>query len=164
VCAEGAPSVKGRALWRNLVEAERDFFTARHGFVTEADDRVGIIQQALHKPSERGAALRVLLSRPIPESQALFDDLVQLASVGHADLRLCQELIVRMPRSWVLSKIEASAERLLSEGTDEEYRRLLELYFQLDNDLTMRLASRAASHRDENISEAGRDFLRLLRR
>lgn len=152
-----------RALWRDLVEAEGNFLAARHSFVRAAANPVAILRDALHRPSERGIALRLLRSLPTKDSLGLFDDLVELASVGHADISLARELIVRMPRDWVLSNIEATAQPLLLGATDEEYRRLLELYILLDPNLTMQLASRAAASQDEDIREAGADFLDRLR-
>jgi hypothetical protein len=44
----------------------------------------------------------------------------------------------------------------------EEYRRLLELYIQIDTDITKRLALRASLSNIEDIREAGEDFLALL--
>ena len=58
--------------------------------------------------------------------------------------------------------MEALAEPLLADGTDDEYRRFLELYSELDNDLARKLAQRAAQHIDLHVREAGEDFLTIL--
>jgi hypothetical protein len=50
----------------------------------------------------------------------------------------------------------------LRAGAHEEYRRLLELYFLLDRDLTQALATRASHHSDPDTREAGEDFLKRL--
>jgi hypothetical protein len=157
--AEGASDV---ALWLEVLRHERRYITARAAFLTGAQDRVGILSQALHTPSQRGTALRVVPLLDEPVRRALFDDLVRLASVGHADVTLCRDAIRSLPREWVLAHIEASAEPLLLAGDEEEYRRLLELYEQLDADLTRRLATRAARDDRADVREAGNDFLERL--
>jgi hypothetical protein len=44
----------------------------------------------------------------------------------------------------------------------EEYRRLLELYLLLDEELTRKLAQRALANSDPEVIEAGQDFIELL--
>jgi hypothetical protein len=100
----------------------------------------------------------------LADRQALFPDLVWLASWGHGLVQNARDAILSLPRGWVLARIEAIAEPLLAqssaEGQFEEYRRMLELYQQLgDPDLVRRLAHRAAQHPDEDVIEAGHDFL-----
>ncbi len=46
---------------------------------------------------------------------------------------------------------------------DDTYRRLLELYSQIDQNLTLRLARRAAAHSDPDTREAGEEFLRSMK-
>ncbi|WP_254174517.1 hypothetical protein [Planktothrix pseudagardhii] len=62
-----------------------------------------------------------------------------------------------------MNNIENAAEEVLADGTDEEYRRLLELYINIDDHLTERLVKRALSHEDEDIREAGEDFQKYLK-
>ena len=151
-----------RALWTAVVEGEGRFTAARAAFMTEASDRVAVVRAALGTASQRGTALRVLRLFTVAERQDLFDELVRLASVGHADVALSREAILALPRDWVLANLDAHAEPVLRVGTYEEYRRLLELYVRLDPDLTRRLATRAAAHHDDDIREAGEDFLERL--
>ena len=66
------------------------------------------------------------------------------------------------PKMWLLENIEKSAEPLLQDGTDEEYRRLLELYIDIDRELTQRLARRALQHDEPDIHEVGEDFQNYL--
>jgi hypothetical protein len=44
-------------------------------------------------------------------------------------------------------------------GTYDEYRRFLELYIEIDTELTKKLAMRAIQSPDFDIREAGEDFL-----
>jgi hypothetical protein len=155
-------ATRDEALWRALVDREKAFYAARAAFMSGATDRVAVLRSALRSAAERGTALRVLPLLPVAERQALFDDLVRLASVGHADVQLVRDAILSLPRDWTLTRLEAAAEPLLQDGTDEEYRRLLELYVQIDPTLTRQLAARAVRHTDEHVREAGEDFLARL--
>ncbi len=153
---------RDRVLWTAVVESEGRFTGARAAFITGAADRLAVVHAALGMVPQRGTALRLLPSLSVAERQALFGELVRLASVGHADIELVRQAILSLPRDWVVANVEARAEPLLRGGTDEEYRRLLELYVQLDRDLARRLATRAAGHDDADIREAGEDFLEHL--
>jgi hypothetical protein len=145
-------------LWSALLETELAFTAARMDFLARSIDRMEVIREALHDPAQRGTGLRVLPYLKVEERQELFKDLVELASVGHSDIALCREAILSLPREWVVANIERFAEPLLQAGDYEEYRRLLELYNELDSDLTSRLATRAAQSEDADIREAGEDF------
>ena len=62
------------------------------------------------------------------------------------------------------TKLESpfAVEPYLCTGSYDEYRRFLELYRALDRELAWKLARRAAAHGDEDIREAGEDFLESL--
>lgn len=150
-------------LWRKLLDSEIAFIKVRMSFYAHCTDKVAVIRKALRDPVQRGTALRTLFDMQIKERQQLFDDLVDLASVGHADIALCRKVILSLPRDWVVSHIESSAEPLLYQGTYEEYRRLLELYIDIDHDLAYRLATRALQNNDADIREAGEDFIERLK-
>jgi len=62
----------------------------------------------------------------------------------------------------LIGVIPSIAEPILSSGTDDEYRRILELYEKIDGALTEQLARRAAANADPDIQEAGIDFLNRL--
>lgn len=116
----------------------------------------------MQKPSHRGTALRIIPLLPVKERMELFEELVELASFGHSDISLCRDIIVNLPKEFLLSYIENTAEKLLAIGTDEEYRRLLELYILIDENLTRKLALRALENDVEDIREAGEDFIESL--
>lgn len=149
-------------LWQQVVNNEVAYIQTRQSFFAHCKNRVEALKQALHSPVERGTALRVLDYLPVEERQSLLDDLVDLASVAHADIALCRQVILSLPKIWLLSNIEKSAEPLLQAGAEEEYRRLLELYVELDKDLAERLARRASQHREPDVQEVGEDFLSYL--
>lgn len=149
---------KDMELWRKLFESEITYIQTRQKFLNHSTNRVAMIEKALHNPAERGTALRLIEYFTTEECQSLFDDLVNLASVSHSDIELARKAILYLPKSWLLSNIENSAELLLKEGTDEEYRRLLELYIHIDKELTQRLVNQALNHTDPDIQEVGSDF------
>jgi hypothetical protein len=151
-----------QVLWAAVLADEGRFFASRMAFLSGARDRTGVLRAALGSAAQRGTALRLLPFYSVEERQQLFDDLVRLCSVGHRDVVLCREAIGSLPRDWVLERIEDSADAVLASGGEEEYRRLLELYVDLDADLTRRLATRATHHDDAGVREAGNDFLRRL--
>jgi hypothetical protein len=150
-------------LWRSLVSKELAYIQSRQEFLSGCTDRVAAIQKGLQNPGERGTALRLFFYLSLPERQILLDELVELASVGHSDIELCREAILSLPKTWLLANIEKSAEGLLADGTDEEYRRLLELYIKIDDRLTEKLVKRALQHEDADIREAGEDFQEYLK-
>ena len=72
-------------------------------------------------------------------------------------------MILSFDKTWLLENIETQAKSVLENGADEEYRRLLELYTQLDDKLTQCLAAKALQHPDINIQEVGEDFQNYLK-
>ena len=152
----------GAELWRKLVDTEIAYIQNRQYFLQGCRDRIEPIKKALENPAERGTALRLIEYLTIEERQSILSELVDLASVGHSDIEPCRQAILSLPKNWLLAHIENMAEPLLQDGTDEEYRRLLELYVQLDWELAQRLAKRALKHEDSDIREAGEDFQKYL--
>jgi hypothetical protein len=66
--------------------------------------------------------------------------------------------VLAMPRSWVLAHIEQAAYETLDLNDYWEYRRLLELFQQLDNGLVQGLVVRGLHSPDADIREAAEDF------
>lgn len=155
---------KDMELWRKLFESEITYIQTRQEFLKHSTNRVAMIEKALHNPAERGTALRLLEYFTIEECQILFDNLVNLASVSQSDIELVRKVILSLPKTWLLANIENSAEPLLNDGTDEEYRRLLELYIHIDEELTQRLVSQALHHADPDIQEVGTDFQKYVQK
>jgi hypothetical protein len=143
---------------QDLVKSEYEYTQARQKLFNGSIDRVTLIQKGLHNPEQRGTCLRLIEYLQHQEREKLFNDLLELSSVAHSDLELCYQVLLTFPDDWLLENIEERAERLLINGTYEEYRCLLELYSRIDYDLTQRLASRAIQQDDLDIVEAGKDF------
>jgi hypothetical protein len=150
-------SERDRVIWQELNEAFRAFTQASMTFMAEGVNRVALLRAGFHS-GNRACALRMATVLKKAELQQLLDELVWL-SLDHGFALAARELIVSLPREWVLARIETIAEPYLRDGTYDEYRRILELYSLLDDNLTHRLARRAAAHTDPDIQEAGNDFL-----
>jgi len=155
---------KDMELWRKLFESEITYIQNRQEFLNHSTNRVSTIEKALHNPAERGTALRLIEYCTTEERQSLFDDLVNLASVSHSHIEMTRQAILSLPKTWLLANIENSAKPLLKDGTDEEYRRLLELYIHIDEELTQKLVSEALNHPDPDIQEVGSDFKRYMQK
>lgn len=149
------------AIWHRVVETHKAFALASREFLSEGVDRVGLIRHAL-RSEDKMTAIYLLAHLETSELAQLFNDLVFQASFSHGAIQLVRKTILSLPRDWVMANIEEAAEPLLQGGTYDEYRRLLELYVELDHDLALKLARRALAQADENIREAGEDFMRKL--
>ncbi len=150
-------------LWNRVVKTEGAFIQARMSLFSEAKAMIELVRQALHRPTERATALGIAKLLSAQQRQALFPDLLSLASVGHGLTGASRDIILSLPRDWVLSAIDKTAEPILEQGGYEEYQRLLELYSELDRDIALRLAQQAVTHPNPEVQETGRDFLRKLR-
>ncbi len=149
-------------LWDRLVDAELKSSEAFHAFFSDGVNRVPSMRRGLRGGTGgmgQAAAIRFFPYLTLAERKELFPDLVILASVGHGSIQAVRDLILSLPRDWVIERIEREAEPLLQQGDYEEYRRFLELYELLDADMTQRLARRAAASPDPDIREAGEDHL-----
>ncbi|HAZ43747.1 MAG TPA: hypothetical protein DDW76_27635 [Cyanobacteria bacterium UBA11369] len=153
-------------LWDKLYKAEIELWKARGEFLRKSTNKNLIIKQSLNNQLDRTTGLRLLLDLDVKERLLFFDDLVSLASVDHSDVELVWKVILTLPRDFVLANIEKSAEPVLDSAVKDayvEYRCLLTLYLKIDPYLTYRLAQKALEHEDEDVREAGEDFMDMLR-
>ena len=144
--------------WCNV---RKSFTPLSQVFLLGHVNRVELMRRELYGQN-RNTAFYFLPYLKKEELIQLFDILVALASTGHSSISRSQGGDFSLPHDWVIENIEQFAEPLLVAGTEDEYRRFLELYFKLDKDLTLKLARRASQHKDGGIKEAGEDFLELL--
>jgi hypothetical protein len=148
-------------VWQRLIESEKEFYAASQAFLKGNVDRVSLMREKLAS-RDKNIAYYFLPYLKQEELLQLFDILIPLASTGHSNIGRVREAILSLPHEWVIKNIEQLTEPLLIEGTEDEYRRFLELYLKLSKDLTLKLAQRAAQHNDGGIREAGEDFLEIL--
>lgn len=146
-------------LRQDLVSSFRAYTEALGKFLSEGVDRVSLIREIMRE--DRNVALKLAEYLSESEHKQLFDVWVAGAS-HHKYVSMYRKFITALPRDWVLERVEDAAEPYLTTGDMEEYRRYLELYLLLDEELTRKLAQRALSHSDPDVIEAGRDFIEIL--
>lgn len=124
-------------------------------------NRVEVLREALHQ-GERGNLLAVARSLSTEELQQLFGEWVNLARCAHSPFEPAWKIILSLPREWVLERIEQEVEPILAKEEYDDYWMFLQLFDQLDRDLTFKLARRAIAHSDPDIHELGEDYLQKL--
>jgi hypothetical protein len=156
-------SGESSTLWRDLLKARQAYDSARKRFLDARDDRVSALRSALRSP-DRWLALSICAALSMEEKMAMFPEWVYLASWSHGAIEIPRNIILSLPRKWVLERIEAEVESYLVRGGPDEFRRFMELYAELDRDALVKLASRAKKHPDPEVREAGDDFLERANR
>jgi hypothetical protein len=142
-----------------LMSSFRAYNEALWTFSSKDVDRVSIVREIMREDRDLALKLAGYLSES--EHKQLFDRWV-VGAGHHKYVHIYRKFILALPRDWVLERIEAVAEPYLVSGDLEEYRRYLELYLLLDEELTRKLAQRALAHSDPDIIEAGQDFIEIL--
>lgn len=150
-----------KSLWDRLSTGYIMYVEALAEFLSPDVDRIKLMKDAL-RGKDRFIALHLLQFITQSEHLQLFDELVYLCSFAHGAIGKAREVILALPRDWVLANIEQSAEPLLINGTYDEYRRFLELFIELDPEITLKLAQRAKNHEDSDVREAGIEFIQTL--
>jgi hypothetical protein len=154
----------GIVRWDDLLLVERDCFARIIALWNKLPNKEEVLIRALQSPEQRVTALRLLLVLGEDDlKKKAFAALVKLASAGHGDIGICRTLIKSMPRDWVQQNLEVHARPVL-EGPDpgEEYRRIAELYAEIDRSLLRRHVDGALRHPDPEVREVGTDFEKSL--
>lgn len=160
----GTPSKEDLALWREFITACNALAKAEGDLFRQASSLTQLVRAGLNKPTERASAIRIVTFLDESERKELFPDLLSLASYVNGVTTYAKDLVLGLPREWVSAHIQETADGLLRDGTDEEYRAMWEIYKELDMSLASELAKRAANDSDPEIKRAGEEFLRSLRR
>jgi hypothetical protein len=150
-----------KSVWDRLSTSYMMYAQALKDFFSGDVDHIRLMKIAL-MGKDRIIAIHLLQYLSQSEHLQLFDELVYLSSFSHGSIEAVRQVILAMPRDWVLENIEQTTEPLLKNGTYDEYRRLLELYLELDPEITLKLAQRAIKHEDPDIREVGVDFINKL--
>ena len=66
--------------------------------------------------------------------------------------------ILELPKEWLVNNINSVATGLLNLSDEWEYRRLLELYKMLDEELVLQLVSAGLKSSNPEVQEAAKDF------
>lgn len=159
---EQPPAEECKAAWKKLVAADAAAYVAQYElFTTCGDSILEIVRAGFIDPRERTTAFRIAGLLKEEQRKALLPDLVSLACepTSFPTIINARRAILALPKEWVLKHMDPSIERILKSEDDWEYRRLLELCSLLNRDLTLKIATIAASHQNPDIRESGTDFL-----
>jgi hypothetical protein len=148
-------------VWQRLVESHRAYSRASHDFLADKAERVELLRKAL-RGKDRDVALAVAPSLTTDELKQLFSEWVNLARCAHSPFKPAWDVILSLPREWVLQHIEPEVDAILRDEEEDDYWMFLQLYERLDRDLTLQLARRAAAHANPDIRELGEDCLARL--
>jgi hypothetical protein len=105
--------------------------------------------------------LEDIASLPAEAQTAIVAYALELACISQnaANITLGRSVLQRLPRPWLLQRMEAAAEAVLSDSDPEwTFRRLFELYSALDEKLLTRLLERAERHENADVRELASEF------
>jgi hypothetical protein len=119
------------------------------------------LRQALLGNS-RVVAFSILAYLNENEKIDIFDLLVYYSSFTHGSVVFFHDTVLSLPKEWVTKNIERYANPILEGGDEDEYRRVLELYFRLDHSLALRLAKHAVLNNNLAIREVGEEFINAI--
>ncbi len=151
-------------LWPRLVESHTASSLARREFFADGVDRIEMVRAGLSLPqgNDAATAFHLLRHMKVGEQMQLFRELIHLARAAHGYFHPAWEVILSLPKDWVLARIEQEVDPILANEEETDYYMFLQLYDKLDRNLTLKLARRAASHADSQIRELGEDYLARL--
>jgi hypothetical protein len=144
VLMASGPTSAEQECWDAYLSAERAFLTARTALLSKCIDLRGVLRRALRTARERDAALRVVLLLELEDTIGVFPELVQQAGGGTPMARVAAELIARLPRDWVTSRIDAEVREILQFGERREYEVYANLLRELGADVAIRALVRLA--------------------
>jgi hypothetical protein len=142
-------------IWQQVLDGRRKWTRACQAFIAEETNRVEILRRGLcGNSTAKVVSLGLAQYLETSEQLQLFDKLVALCIPIEYATR-ARQIVVSLPRDWVLSNVETVVDPILQDADQSAYRMILELYMLLDRRLAMKLAGRAVAQRDEIIKEAG---------
>ncbi|ETX01310.1 hypothetical protein [Candidatus Entotheonella palauensis] len=146
-------------LWDELCEAQHVLDAARYRFFQCAKNKILILRRTLQGADTRTALEYLKWSVDDDIKKSLLPELVQLASVAHGNLLLCREVVLGIQdRAWLIGHITPLVQEILADGGEENYRRVAELYAELDEELFLQHLQRCQIHPDLDVREIPIDF------
>lgn len=103
---------KQQTIWNQVSSNYKAFAQALREFLAEDIDRIGIMKKAL-MDKDRHTAIYLLQYLSQTEQIQLFPELVFLTSFSHGAVGTVRQVILSLPREWVLEYIEQNAEPYL---------------------------------------------------
>jgi hypothetical protein len=149
-----------KLLWQRLVEAFLQFANVSAVFFAPGVDRVKLLREGF-RYGDIATTMYLASYLSVSELKLLLPELVYVATAPGYAARV-RKIILSLPLDWLLANIEETCEPILYSDDEEDFRRIFELYMEIDRELASRLAERAINHADELIREVGQDFLETL--
>ena len=97
--------------------------------MADKSQRVAELRQALRGP-DRVLALAAVGSLTLYEKQQLFPEWIHLARSGHGPFQIAWNVILALPRDWVLDRIAVEVNAILANEEEDDYWMFLQLYKQ----------------------------------
>ncbi len=125
---------------------------------------VAIMRDVLKARNGNRAVTAVALMKRMSteEQKDLFPELMQLARSAHGPVGAVREIILALPRPWVLSRLDGEVSPILESEEYDDYWMMIELCEPLDPALAVRIARRAALSADAEVSELGLERVERL--
>jgi hypothetical protein len=146
-------------LWNNVVEKYRDYVQARMELFRHTSSIIDILRKALKNINHRIVALEIAEILDQEKKKQLLIDLLPIACYPKGDSYLAWNIILSLPKNWLIENIEVASEPLLQNGSSTDYIGLLGLCRSIDGNLARKIADRAMQHPDEAIRQEIKDFM-----
>jgi hypothetical protein len=152
-------------LWGQLVALSPQMNTIRVSLFNDCpNDVLKTIHKAFYYPAQRGAAFELIHWMGRDKRSEFLPELVELASYANRYTSVAREVILGLPRRWLIENIQAAYEPIVrgESAHEEEFGLLLSLLEELDSSLAKGFALRATKHQKEEVRNLGTAY--LLRR
>ncbi len=152
-------------LWKRVLVTKNDYHLALSELLKHCRPALAeLVARSLGNSSEGPLAVEMAEHLNVDELKEIFPTLLKASSEYGPGTGEARRLLMRIPKEWILERIERETEPILQNAYDEQYWCLHALYVDLgDMRLVEQLAKRAIQSSNPHVQEAGRDFLEQLR-
>jgi hypothetical protein len=146
--------------WQHMLSAYMKYVEKSGEFFQSNLDRVKILREGFQR-GDTPVVLDLASGLDVSELIQLLPELLYISTApGYA--RKAREIILSMPQEWLLLNVEEAAESIMKANDEEDFRRLFELYLEIDHELAEKFSERVLNHSDEYIRDIGQDFVKIL--
>jgi hypothetical protein len=146
--------------WQDMISAYMKYVEKSGEFFQSKLDRIKILREGLQR-GDIPVVLDLASGLDVSELIQLLPELIYISTApGYA--RKAREIILSIPKEWLLLNVEEAAESIMKTNDEEDFRRLFELYLEIDRELAVKLTARILNHSDEYIREIGQDLAKIL--
>lgn len=149
-------------LWDRYQAAYDEYDSVRREFFQlDTATRVALLKAGIERDWIE-SAIELLRLMPTEEVKAFLEELLIYVTYPKRFVTEARDLIMSLPRDWLIENIERCAEPALQGGDYVEYQSLWGIYTSLDKNLVYRLGQRALAHHDHDIQEVGQEIMNKL--